>query len=90
MPNPLRTRCESISINVEQKIYIHFYDETEVKLKKKSLFRRLIKHIASAKDINSREIFNLAVNKKNERCPKNQNRKKKWLKPVSFYGVAVL
>ena len=52
----------------------------QVKLKKNSFFRRLIKHITSAEDTNSSESFNLAVNKKNERCPKNQNCKEKWLK----------
>ena len=49
----------------------------QVKLKKKTLFRRLITHITSDEDINFRETFNLAANKKHERCPKNQNRKTK-------------
>ena len=49
----------------------------QVKLKKKTLFRRLITHITSDEDINFRESFNLAANKKHECCPKNQNRKEK-------------
>ena len=32
----------------------------QVKLKKKNLFRRLIKHITSAEDINSSESFNFS------------------------------
>ena len=48
-----------------------------VKLKNKTLFRRLIKLIAFDEDINFRESFNLAANKKDERCPKNQNLKEK-------------
>ena len=47
----------------------------QVKLKKKSLFRRLIKVITSDEDINFSESFNLAANKKHKRSPKNQNRK---------------
>ena len=47
----------------------------QVKLKKKTLFRRLITHITSDEDTNFRDSFNLAANKKHERCPKNQNRK---------------
>ena len=49
----------------------------QVKLKNKTLFRRLIKLITSDEDINFRESFNLAANKKHEGCPKNQNRKEK-------------
>ena len=49
----------------------------QVKLKKKTLFRRLITHITSDEDINFRKSFNLAANKQHERCPKNQNRKGK-------------
>ena len=48
-----------------------------VKLKKKTLFRRLITQITSDEDINFRESFDLVANKKHERCPKNQNRKEK-------------
>ena len=48
-----------------------------VKLKKKTLFRKLITHITSDEDINFRESFYLAANKKHERSPKNQNRKAK-------------
>ena len=49
----------------------------QVKLKKTTLFRRIITHIISDEDINLRESFNLAANKKHERCPKNQNRREK-------------
>ena len=49
----------------------------QVKLKNKTLFRRLIKLITSDEDINLRESFNLAANKKHERRPKNQNLKEK-------------
>ena len=49
----------------------------QVKLKKKTLYRRLITHVTSDEDINFSESFNLAANKKHERCPKNQNRKEK-------------
>ena len=77
MANPLRMRCELISTNVkEQKIFI-FMMRKQVKLKNKTLFRRLIKLITSDEDINFRESFNLAANKKHERCPKNQNLKEK-------------
>ena len=48
----------------------------QVNLKKKSLFRRLIKLIISDENINFSESCNLAANKKHERCTKNQNRKK--------------
>ena len=40
---------------------------TQVKLKKKTLFRRLIKLITSDEDINFSESFYLAANKKHER-----------------------
>ena len=59
-------------------------------LKHKSLFRRLIKLIAFVEDINFRESFNLAANKKYEGCPKNQNLKEKWLKPVSLRDIAMI
>ena len=49
----------------------------QVKLKNKTLFKRLIKLITSDEDINFRESSNLAANKKRERSPKNQNRKEK-------------
>ena len=49
----------------------------QVKFKKKSLFRRLIKLITSEEDINFSESFNLAAKKKHERCLKDQNRKEK-------------
>ena len=48
-----------------------------VKLKKKTLFRRLIKFITSDEDINFRESFNLAASKMHEGCPKNQYLKEK-------------
>ena len=48
-----------------------------VKLKKKTSFRRLIKLITSDEDINFRESFNVAANKKHEGCTKNQNLKEK-------------
>ena len=54
-----------------------FLIRKQVKLKKKPLFRRLIKLITSDKDINFSDSFNLAANKKHEHCPKNQNRKEK-------------
>ena len=49
----------------------------QVKLKKKSFFRSLIKLIISEEDINFSERYNLAANKKHVRCPENQNRKEK-------------
>ena len=61
-----------------------------VKLKKKTLFRRLIKLITSDEDINFRESFNVAANKKHEGCPKNQNLKEKWLEPVSLRDIAMM
>ena len=61
-----------------------------VKLKNKTLFRRLIKLFTSDEDINFRESYNLAAYKKHERCPKNQNVKEKWLKPVSLYDIAMM
>ena len=66
-------RCEFNSTNVEEKKLFIFMIRKQVKLKKKTLFRRLITHITSDKDINFRESFKLAANKKHERCPKNQN-----------------
>ena len=48
-----------------------------VKLKRERLFRKLFKLITSDENINFSESFNLAANKKHERCPKNQNRKEK-------------
>ena len=62
----------------------------QVKLKKKTLFRRLIKLITSNEDLNINESFYLAAYKKREGCPKNRNRKEKWLKPVSLCDIAVL
>ena len=63
----------------------------QVKLKKKTLCRSLITHITSDEDINFRESFNLAANKKHERSPKNQNRKKKKKrKPVSLRDIAMM
>ena len=70
-------RCELISTNVEEKKKFIFVIRKQVKLKKKSLFRRLIKLITSDKDVNFREGFNVAANKKHERCLKNQNREEK-------------
>ena len=49
----------------------------QVKLKKTTLFRRLIKLITCDEDINFSESFNLAAKRKHEGCPKNQNRKEK-------------
>ena len=49
----------------------------QVKLKKKVYLEDYIKLITSEEDVNFSESFNLAVNKKHERCPKNQNRKEK-------------
>ena len=43
----------------------------QVKLKNKTLFRRLIKLVTSDEDINFSESFNLAANKKHKGCPKN-------------------
>ena len=77
MANPLRIRCELNSTNVEEKKLFTFMIRKQVKLKKKTFFRRLITHITSDEDINFRKSFNLAANKKHERCPKNQNRKEK-------------
>ena len=68
-------RCELISTNVEQKKLFSFIIKKQIKLKKKSLFKRLIKLISSDEDMNFSESFNLAANEKHERCPKNQNRK---------------
>ena len=77
MANPLRMRCELISTNVEEKKSFIFMIRKQVKLKHKTLFRRLIKLITFVEDINFRESFNLAANKKHEGCPKNQNLKEK-------------
>ena len=77
MANPLRMRSELNSTNVEEKKLFIFKVRKQVKLKKKTLFRRLITRITFDEDINFRESFNLAANKKYERCPKNQNRKEK-------------
>ena len=49
----------------------------QVKSKKKTLFRRSIELITPDEDLNFSQSFNLAANKKNEGCPKNQNRKEK-------------
>ena len=49
----------------------------QVKLKNKTLFRRIIKLITSVEDINFWETFNLAANKKHEGCLKNQNLQEK-------------
>ena len=46
----------------------------QVKLKKETLFR-LTTNITSDEDINFRESFNLAANKKHERCLKNRKEK---------------
>ena len=62
----------------------------QVKLKKKSFFRRLIKLITSDEDINFSESFYLAVKKKHKRSPKNQNRKENWLKLLSLRGIAMM
>ena len=62
----------------------------QVKLKNKTLSRRLIKLITSDEDINFRESFNLAANKKHEGCPKNQNLKEKRLIPVSLRDIAMM
>ena len=62
----------------------------QVKLKNKTLFRRLIKLITSDEDINFRESFNLVANKKHEGCPKNQNLTEKRLKPVSLRDIAMM
>ena len=48
----------------------------QVKLTKKTLFRRLIKLITSDEVINFSDSFHLAANKKHKRL-KNQNRKEK-------------
>ena len=82
-------RCELVSIKVEEK-KIYFHDKKQVKLKKKTLFRRLIKLITSDEDINFRESFNLVANKKHEGCQKNQNLKENRLKPVSLRGIAMM
>ena len=76
MANPLQMRCELISTNVEEKKLFIFMIRKHVKLKKTTLFRRLIKLIISDDDLNFWESFNLAANKKHEGCPKNQNLKK--------------
>ena len=47
MANPLRMRCEVIFTNVKEKILFIFVIRKQVKLKKKSLFRRLLKLITS-------------------------------------------
>ena len=49
----------------------------QVKLKNKTLFRRLIKLITSDEDTKFRESFNLPANKKHEGCSKHQNLKEK-------------
>ena len=59
-------------------------------IKKKALFRRLITHMTSDEDINVRESFNLVATKKHDRCPKNQNRKEKYLKPVSLRDIVMM
>ena len=74
MANPLRMRCELNSTNVEEKKFFH--DKKQVKSKKKTLFRRLIKLITSDEDINFWESFNLAANKQHERCQKIKIEKK--------------
>ena len=63
MANPLRLRCELISTNVEENKLFICMIRKQVKLKKKSLFRRLIKLITSDEDINFGVSFNLAANK---------------------------
>ena len=80
MSNPLRMRCGLIFTNVKEKKSFIFMIRKQVKLKKKTLFKRLIKLTIFADDINFWESFNLAANKKHERCPKNQNQKKKMTK----------
>ena len=82
--------CELNSTNVEEKKIIHFHDKKAGKIKEKTLFRRLIKLITSDEDINFRESFNLAANKKHEGCRKNQNLKEKCLKPVSLRDIAMM
>ena len=77
MANPLRMRCKLVSTNVEQKKIFIFILRKQVKLKKKALFRRLIKLSTSDEAINFSESFNLAANKKHERYRKNQNQKEK-------------
>ena len=77
MANPLRMRCELISTNVEEKKLLIFTIRKQVKLKNKTLFRRLIKLITSEEDTDFSESCNLAANRKHEGCPKNQNRKEK-------------
>ena len=62
----------------------------QVKLKKKSLFRRCVRLITSNDDTNFSESLNLAANKKHEHCPKNQNRKEKRPKPVSLRDIAMM
>ena len=49
-----------------------------------------MKLITSDEDIKFSDSFNLAANKKYERCLKNQNRKEKWLKPVSLHDIAMM
>ena len=66
MANPLLMRCELNSTNVEKKKLFIFMIREQVKLKNKTLFRRLITHITSDEDINFRESVNLAANKKHE------------------------
>ena len=78
LANFLQMRGDLISINAEKKKFICMIRKP-VKLKKKSLFGRLIKLTTSDKDVSFSESFNLAAKKKHERCEKNQNRKEKWL-----------
>ena len=52
----------------------------QVKLKNKSLFRRLIKVITSDEDINFRESFNSVTNKKARRLSKKSKSKRKVTK----------
>ena len=73
MTNPLRMRCDLISTNVEEKKLFIFMIRKQIKLKKKTLLRRLIRLITSDEDINFGESFNLEANKKHEGCPKYQN-----------------
>ena len=88
--NPLQMRGELISTNEEQKKSI-FIIRQQVKLRTKStLCRRLIKLITSDEDINFSESFNSAANKKHERCPKNQNQKRKMTKTGYFRDIAML
>ena len=74
MANPLRMRCELNSTNVEEKKFFH--DKKQVKSKKKTLFRRLIKLITSDEDINFWESFKSSSKQTARTLSKNQNRKK--------------